>query len=416
MVSGTYVLTDSIDQAFDAIFNDVRQGSDAVISGRSAFDLTDGRWQRGAHARRVACSRRSARVPEVQQAEGSVNSESTVLIDKEGKAIVGNAPSIGFSIANGDSPFNPLRLVGRRLARTERDRDRRGDGEEEGLRGRRHDRRPGRGPGAAVHASRGSSASATRCRRSATRRSPGSTFRRHSGSTARWATRRDRGRVQAQRLRPELLAARSSRVLPPTAQVRTGQAQATRGGGRDERVHHVPPGLPARVRGDRALRRQLRDRELARDHDRAADARVRDDQDDRRVAEAGARLDRARVARRRRSSRRCRALPRPRPRERALQALRRGRVHAAEHRARLRDAHDRRLAARRHPRHAAREPPAGDPRDARAADRRRPRGCDAAGVALRAVPHRRRLRADRARASRRSSMRCSPPTSRRRAC
>ena len=41
MISGTYVLTDSIDQAFDKIFTDIRQGSNAVISGKSAFDLGD---------------------------------------------------------------------------------------------------------------------------------------------------------------------------------------------------------------------------------------------------------------------------------------------------------------------------------------------------------------------------------------
>ena len=73
-----------------------------------------------------------------------------------------------------------------------------------------------------------------------------------------------------------------------------------------------------------------------------------------------------------------RALPRARPREGPVQALRRGRVHAAEQRPRLRDADGHRLARRRDPRHAARQPPARDPRDARAADRGRARGRDAA--------------------------------------
>ena len=110
MVSGTYVLTDSIDQAFDSIFNDVRAGSDAVVTGKSAFDLTDGS---GSEAPTLDESllERVRELPEVQLAEGGVDSESTVLIDKEGEAIVGNAPAIGFSISNGDSPFNPLRLV-----------------------------------------------------------------------------------------------------------------------------------------------------------------------------------------------------------------------------------------------------------------------------------------------------------------
>ena len=40
----------------------------------------------------------------MERAEGSVTSESTILIDKQGKAIVGDAPAIGFSIAEGDSP------------------------------------------------------------------------------------------------------------------------------------------------------------------------------------------------------------------------------------------------------------------------------------------------------------------------
>ena len=38
MVSGTFVLTDSIDKAFDSIFTDSRQGSDVVVTGKSAFD------------------------------------------------------------------------------------------------------------------------------------------------------------------------------------------------------------------------------------------------------------------------------------------------------------------------------------------------------------------------------------------
>ena len=42
MVSGTYVLTDSIDRAFDRIFTDIREGATAVITGKSAFDLSEG--------------------------------------------------------------------------------------------------------------------------------------------------------------------------------------------------------------------------------------------------------------------------------------------------------------------------------------------------------------------------------------
>ncbi len=110
MVTGTYVLTDSIDSAFDSIFSDVREGSDAVISGKAAFDLTDGSGS-DEPSLDAALLERVREVPEVQLAEGGVDSESTTLIGKDGEAIVGNAPSIGFSIASGDSPFNPLVLT-----------------------------------------------------------------------------------------------------------------------------------------------------------------------------------------------------------------------------------------------------------------------------------------------------------------
>ena len=41
-VSGTYVLTDSINNAFHSIFYETRAGSDAVVSGKSPFDVSSG--------------------------------------------------------------------------------------------------------------------------------------------------------------------------------------------------------------------------------------------------------------------------------------------------------------------------------------------------------------------------------------
>ena len=40
MISGTYVLTDSISSAFNAIFTQSYSGTDAVITGKSAFGLS----------------------------------------------------------------------------------------------------------------------------------------------------------------------------------------------------------------------------------------------------------------------------------------------------------------------------------------------------------------------------------------
>jgi putative ABC transport system permease protein len=111
MISGTFVLTDSIDQAFNKIFTDIRKGSSAVISGKSAFDVGD---QSGVAAPALDESLlpKVRALPDVAEAEGSVDSDATQFIGEDGKAVVfGGAPNLGFSIANGDSVFNPLTLI-----------------------------------------------------------------------------------------------------------------------------------------------------------------------------------------------------------------------------------------------------------------------------------------------------------------
>ncbi len=111
MISGTYVLTDSIDQAFDRIFTGIRAGSDAVITGKSPFDIGE---QTGVDEPPLPESLLAEvrALSGVAEAEGSVNSDTTQLIDEDGDAIVyGGAPNLGFSIADPDSPFNPLTLV-----------------------------------------------------------------------------------------------------------------------------------------------------------------------------------------------------------------------------------------------------------------------------------------------------------------
>ena len=109
-VSGTYVLTDSIDKAFGSIFTTSRQGSDAVISGKSAFDVnSDNGAQAPTFDESLLAKVRA--LPGVDVADGAVNGTAQ-LIGKDGKAVVyGGAPNLGFSIARGDSPFNPLTLI-----------------------------------------------------------------------------------------------------------------------------------------------------------------------------------------------------------------------------------------------------------------------------------------------------------------
>jgi putative ABC transport system permease protein len=109
MVAGTFVLTDSIDQAFNSIFNDVRKNEDLVISGKAATSLNNGSTTPSFDA---ALLDKVRKLPDVAQADGSVTSDQALLIDKKGKAIVfGGAPNLGFSIDNPSSPFNVLSLV-----------------------------------------------------------------------------------------------------------------------------------------------------------------------------------------------------------------------------------------------------------------------------------------------------------------
>ena len=109
-VSGTYVLTDSINNAFHSIFYETRAGSDAVISGKSPFDVSGGSGTTNPSFDESLLQKVRA-LPEVGEAQGQVNGEAH-LIGKNGKAIVyGGAPNLGFSIADGASRFNPLQLV-----------------------------------------------------------------------------------------------------------------------------------------------------------------------------------------------------------------------------------------------------------------------------------------------------------------
>jgi putative ABC transport system permease protein len=109
-VSGTYVLTDSIGAAFDSIFTTSRNGSDAVVSGKSAFDLGD-QTDVTAPPFDESLLPKVQALPGIAVADGQVNGEAQ-LIGKDGKAVVyGGAPNLGFSIARGNSPFNPLTLI-----------------------------------------------------------------------------------------------------------------------------------------------------------------------------------------------------------------------------------------------------------------------------------------------------------------
>ncbi len=109
MVSGTYVLTDSVSKAFDAIFETQYSNTDAVITGKAAFDL----GQSGTTTAPPFSESLLDRVrglPGTAAAIGGVAGEAQ-LIGKNGKAIVfGGAPNLGFSVDPTQPKFNSLTL------------------------------------------------------------------------------------------------------------------------------------------------------------------------------------------------------------------------------------------------------------------------------------------------------------------
>jgi putative ABC transport system permease protein len=109
MVSGTYVLTDSIKKGFDSIFTAAYSTADAVITGKTAF----GGSQVIAPSLPQGVIAKVRALPDVARAVGGVSDAQAHLLDKNGKVIsVGGAPNLGFSVDPGnDQGLNPMVLV-----------------------------------------------------------------------------------------------------------------------------------------------------------------------------------------------------------------------------------------------------------------------------------------------------------------
>ncbi|HKB20488.1 MAG TPA: FtsX-like permease family protein [Gaiellaceae bacterium] len=112
MVSGTFVLTDMIDRAFDDIFTQSYANTDAYISGKSP-DFTFEGDQVAAPSIPASVLPTVKKLPEVQAAAGTVADDSvTKIIDRKGKPITtGGAPTFGFGLDYSAPQFNPLKLT-----------------------------------------------------------------------------------------------------------------------------------------------------------------------------------------------------------------------------------------------------------------------------------------------------------------
>jgi putative ABC transport system permease protein len=110
MVTGTYILTDSIHGAFSGIFTQIYSGTDATVTGKAAFTLSTNNNTTAPPFDESLLPKVRA-LPDVQDAVGGVGGEAH-LIGKNGKVIVfGGAPNLGFSVDPSRPAFNTLSLV-----------------------------------------------------------------------------------------------------------------------------------------------------------------------------------------------------------------------------------------------------------------------------------------------------------------
>ena len=113
MVSGTLMLTDSIQRAFDSIFDSSYAQTDAVVSGKPIVE--------GATSGTPVVSPRLlptiSALPGVEEAAGSIadlqsSANTTKLIGRDGKALgTANQPALGFGVDPAHPRFIPLDLT-----------------------------------------------------------------------------------------------------------------------------------------------------------------------------------------------------------------------------------------------------------------------------------------------------------------
>ncbi len=273
MVSGTFVLTDTIKSAFSTVFGAVYENTDAVVTGKSAISSDNNGNAQTPPSLPASLLTRVRALPQVGQASASI-SDTAQLVGRNGKVISsGGAPGLAFSYSPDGQRFNPLTLTSGRFPSGPDEIDidsstaskhgykvgqeigvvARGPGRALPDRGHRQDRRgfvAWRRHDVHIHVAQGPAAV-----------SQGGAIR------------------PDQRRRPARLHAPGGRhgdqaVARPK---RSGQDRSSAGPSGDQGHERLPehlPGLPACVWWDRPVRGEFRDRQHPVDHCRAAHARV----------------------------------------------------------------------------------------------------------------------------------------------
>jgi len=111
MVSGTFVLTDSVERAFDTIFTSAYEDTDAVVTGTKVLEWS----QTGRAVVAPEVLEQVRALPEVESAAGTIldlsgDANQAHLIDKKGEPIVGSNPSFGLGVNPEDEQFSPFSL------------------------------------------------------------------------------------------------------------------------------------------------------------------------------------------------------------------------------------------------------------------------------------------------------------------
>jgi putative ABC transport system permease protein len=111
MVSGTYVLTDTIKSAFTSVFTQAYKNADAVVTGKSAIGNNNSNGGNTTPSLPASLLTRIQALPQVGVATGAI-SDTAQLVGHDGKVISrGGAPGLGFSYSPQNQRFSPLSLT-----------------------------------------------------------------------------------------------------------------------------------------------------------------------------------------------------------------------------------------------------------------------------------------------------------------